>query len=288
MPTDPADLGPPARLLNSEVLQRPFQNVIFDFDGTLSLITEGWIDVMATLMVETLTSCAAEPPEGWRQVALELIIPRIGRPSLHQMEALVQAINKFGGSPLSSIGYLDEYHRRLFKRTNRRKEALANKEVLPCRLLVPGAMELLSDLTARGATLWLLSGTEVGRVKEEASLLGLTPFFTNRIFGPMSSSAPFTKRDVMLRIMHESGTHDFLNFGDGVVETICTKEFGATAVGVATLESSPGDWEDWKVARLSASGADILVADLRRGREVVAWLWRERNAFPGTEGDLSS
>ena len=36
--------------------REPPRHVLFDFDGTLSLIREGWINVMVPMMVETLAA----------------------------------------------------------------------------------------------------------------------------------------------------------------------------------------------------------------------------------------
>ena len=47
-------MTPPAEILNPHVRRGPFRAALFDFDGTLSLIREGWPRVMVGMMVETL------------------------------------------------------------------------------------------------------------------------------------------------------------------------------------------------------------------------------------------
>ncbi|MBP9902482.1 MAG: HAD family hydrolase, partial [Verrucomicrobia bacterium] len=42
-------------------------HVLFDFDGTLSIIREGWPDVMVQMFVEMLPALPGETPEARRQ-----------------------------------------------------------------------------------------------------------------------------------------------------------------------------------------------------------------------------
>ena len=52
-------------ILNSDLPRGRFRSVLFDFDGTLSLIREGWPQIMIPMMVEVLreTGTAETGPE---------------------------------------------------------------------------------------------------------------------------------------------------------------------------------------------------------------------------------
>jgi hypothetical protein len=50
-------------------------------------------------------------------------------------------------------------------------------------------------------------------------------------------------------------------FGDGFVEIEETKKVGGIAIGVASDEFNPGNWNEWKRNRLTQAGADLLIPD---------------------------
>ena len=51
-------LPPNVELVNPGVRRGPFRVALFDFDGTLSLIREGWPRVMVGLMLDHLRAAA--------------------------------------------------------------------------------------------------------------------------------------------------------------------------------------------------------------------------------------
>ena len=72
---------PPAELVNPAVRRGPFRAVLFDFDGTLSLIREGWPRVMVGMMVERLATMGlVREPEAVLRVHLDrLVMAQNGR-----------------------------------------------------------------------------------------------------------------------------------------------------------------------------------------------------------------
>ena len=78
--------GTQIELIRDVAPVEPPEHVLFDFDGTLSLIREGWIDVMATMMVEVLQATnTSESPERLREVVIEFILRLNGKQTIYQM-----------------------------------------------------------------------------------------------------------------------------------------------------------------------------------------------------------
>ncbi len=148
-----------------------------------------------------------------------------------------------------------------------RKEALRDGSKTADAFLVHNSIALLDDLRARGLILILASGTDEPFVKEEAALLGLTPYFQDRIYGAQDDHKAFSKKMVIERLIRENAIpgSELLAFGDGYVEIENTKEVGGLAVAVASDEANngSGNFDEWKRHRLKGVGADIVIPDFR-------------------------
>lgn len=259
-------------------LVSPPEHVLFDFDGTLSLIREGWPEVMAPLMVEVLQGTGTdEPPDTLHQLALDFIMELTGKQTIYQMIRLAEEVQNRGGKPQEPTEYKQMYHDRLMDRIRSRRDDLASQRVSPDEMLVPGSAALLQALDDTGVTLYLASGTDEQYVVEEAELLGLTPFFNEHIYGAVEDYKSFSKARVIQRILETNrveGTR-LVGFGDGFVEIQNVKEAGGTAVGVASDEAGRSGKPDvWKRDRLIGVGADMVIPDFRDYHQLVAYLWR--------------
>ncbi len=154
------------------------RHVLFDFDGTLSLIREGWPDIMIPLLVERLEETGtSESRESLTQSVRQFVMELNGKQTIYQMIRLAEEIAARGGTPLEPLAYKEEYHSRLMARIESRRESLRTGKSPPEDMLVPGSLELLSELQSRGLSLYLASGTDEKYVKEEVRLLGLDRYF---------------------------------------------------------------------------------------------------------------
>ena len=149
--------------------------VLFDFDGTLSLIRQGWPEVMVPMFVEMLPRQGDESEADLRRLAYDDIMRLNGKQTIFQMIQLAERIRERGGSPREPLWYKHEYLRRLDQRIGDRIEGLRSGRIRPDDLLVHGSRQLLELLSARGLTLYLASGTDEPFVKAEAELLGRGP-----------------------------------------------------------------------------------------------------------------
>ena len=242
-------------------------HVLFDFDGTLSLIREGWPEVMVPMFVELLPPLPGESAEERRRLCFDDIMRLNGKQTIYQMMQLAGRIRERGGQPLEPLAYKHEYLRRLDERIRARAEGIRNGALRREDFLVHAARPLLENLQRRGLALYLASGTDEVFVKQEAALLDVARYFGPRIYGAQDDYKTFSKKIVIDRLLREnqiSGDR-LLAFGDGYVEIQNTKEAGGLAVAVASDEAHNGSGriDEWKRQRLLGVGADVVIPDYR-------------------------
>ena len=248
-------------------------HVLFDFDGTLSLIRQGWPEVMIPMFMELLPRRAGETDAEVRQLMTDDIMRLNGKQTIYQMMQLAGRISERGGQPRDPLWYKHEYLRRLNELIRARTDGLQAGSIQPEAWLVHGSRPLLENLRRRGLALYLASGTDEVFVKLEAELLGLTEFFGPHIYGAQDDYKQFSKKMVIDRILrdHAISGEQLLSFGDGYVEIQNTKEAGGLAVAVASDEAHNGSGrvDEWKRQRLLGVGADVVIPDYRDGEALL-------------------
>ena len=266
---------------------RPFQLIrspriaILDFDGTLSLLRSGWVEIMVGMMIDVLRPLPGtnESDAELTEYVSDFVLNMTGRATVFQMEYFVNAAKERGGHPESPDYYTQEFLDALNQKAEQRIALLKAGKVAIDDLLVPGARTLLIDLQARGVQMTLASGTPVEIVRREAELLNIAHFFEGRIFGPEEDWRAFSKLNVMRDILANANADgaDLLGLGDGFVETENAKQLGGVAIGCATDETSrSGRIEDWKRTRLIKAGADVIVADYCNWHKLTELLFPNR------------
>jgi phosphoglycolate phosphatase len=242
-------------------------HVLFDFDGTLALIRQGWPEVMTPMFVEMLPALPGEGEEIRRQLCWNDIMRLNGKQTIYQMMQLAERIKERGGTPRDPLWYKHEYLRRLEEHIRSRLDGLRRGTLGADDLLVFGARPLLEILRDRRLPLYLASGTDEDCVKAEAELLDVTRYFGPHIYGALDDYKQFSKKMVIERIVRENRIpgEQLLSFGDGYVEIQNTKEARGLAVAVASDEAHNGSgrFDQWKRQRLLGVGADIVIPDFR-------------------------
>lgn len=249
---------------------------LFDFDGTLSLIRSGWMDVMVPMMVEILLDLRTGESETELRTAVEDFIWRLtGKQTMYQMIAFCEEISKRGGGPREPLEYKKMYLDRLDARIGHRLEELRQRQVSPDKYLVPGARAFVQSLRERGLELYLASGTDQPYMREEAELLDVARYFEGRVYGALDDYRSFSKKILIERLIAASQFQgsEFLGFGDGYVEIENIKEVGGVAVGVATAEPECRTVDEWKRARLAGVGADFIIPNFLCRGELLAALF---------------
>ncbi len=250
--------------------------VLFDFDGTLSVIRSGWVDVMVPMMVEILADLKSGESEQQLTAIVKEFVGRLtGKQTIYQMIELRDHVRRRGGNPGDPVEYKHMYLERLWEGIKDRVQELKDERCPPEKYLVPGSLPLLQALKDRGLKLYLASGTDEMYMKEEARLLGLNPYFDGGIYGALDDYKSFSKAILIQRIIKsaEAGGDQILGFGDGYVEIENVKQVGGVTVAVATDEPDCQQVDEWKRQRLINVGADYIVPNFSCHAELVARLF---------------
>ena len=249
------------------------RHVVFDFDGTISLIRDGWQNVMVPMMVECLQTetDTTETQEQLETLVVEFVDRLTGKQTIYQMIQLSEEIAKRGGTPKEPLAYKDEYNRRLLPVVEERIAGLTAGTLPADPLRVPMSLEFLRSLREMGISCYLASGTDIEFVKNEAGLLGVAEYFDSGIFGALREYQKFSKAMVIQKIITDSqiSGSELLIVGDGYVEIENAKAVGAIAVGVASVEGNIYNMNADKRERLIRAGADIIIPDFREGAQLL-------------------
>ena len=105
--------------------------VLFDFDGTLSLIRSGWVDVMVPMMVEILPDLKTGESEEQLTPMVEDFVWRLtGKETIYQMmEFADQRSKRAAARPLDPLEYKKMYLDRLWVKIDGRVEELRKGQV---------------------------------------------------------------------------------------------------------------------------------------------------------------
>ena len=251
---------------------------LFDFDGTLSLIREGWQQIMVPMFVDELAATqTGEPEDALTEVVREFVMELTGKQTIFQMMRLKDEVESRSGQARQPLEYKHEYHERLMQRIVSRREALRNGEATAEDWVVPGTFDLLDRLRSLGVRMILASGTDVNYVREEVELLRLDEYFGEDVYGALDDFEKFSKQQVIDSILENNSIpgERLVGFGDGYVEIQNVSESGGLAVAVATDESNrSGMCDEWKRSRLIEVGADIVVPDFQDAETLVNLIWK--------------
>ena len=245
-----------------------FQYAVLDFDGTISLIREGWQQIMIPYFIEELSKAPGAHEVSGEDLAYrvrEFVTLLTGKQTIYQCIHLAEQITAMGGKPEDPQLYKDEYQRRLLLHIDERIHGLETGSIDPETLTVPGTYAMLDMLLRHNVTPYLASGTDEVYVLREAQLLGVDKYFGDRMFGAQREYKTFSKKMVIDRILRENHLEGakLIGFGDGYVEIENVREVGGFAVGVASNESDRYGIDEWKRERLIRANANIIIPDYR-------------------------
>jgi phosphoglycolate phosphatase-like HAD superfamily hydrolase len=249
---------------------------VLDFDGTLSLLRAGWQGVMTDLMVEALQATPrAEAEAQLRARTVEPVFELAGRPTLIQMQWLVDQVRRRGGIPQTAEAYKHQYLVRLSEHIRHRSDVEAGRQP-PERFRVPGALEFVAELRARGVACYIASGTDETAVREEVALLGLAPLIAD-LRGARQDGSD-AKRVVIDRLVDKYclSPGELAVIGDGPAEIEYARAANALAIGVASTEDERPGMDARKRSLLIAAGADVIIPDFSQPAALLAYLFPAR------------
>lgn len=253
-------------------LSEPIRFALFDFDGTLSTIRQGWEDIMVPMMVEMICGGPCDDPAIRREVEA-YVDESTGIQTILQMEWLAQAVRLHGRvpHPLDAQEYKTIYNERLLQPVRERLDRLNRGLLGPEDLSIAGSIGWVRTLYERGLTLCLVSGTDEAYVRNEAAHLKIARYFEGGLFGALRTFQEYSKEKVIHRILKEHHLHGeaLMVVGDGPVEIRQARAVGAIAVGVASDEVRRRGWNERKRERLIRAGADLLIPDFEQADELL-------------------
>ncbi|MGD0005983.1 MAG: HAD family hydrolase [Anaerolineaceae bacterium] len=251
---------------------RSVHHVLFDFDGTLSVLRQGWEPVMETVMLEAI--CGGKTPS--EQLIAEVrnyIDLSTGKLTISQMQWLADKVRTFGMEkhPLSAAAYKKRYLQTLMVSVSVRLEALETGKASAGDYLILGSQEFIRGLAEKGVELYIASGSDHIDVVRETNALGISNYFQGGIYGALDVSELNGKERVIQHILddHHLAGNELLVVGDGPVEIIEGRQRGSITLGVASDEVVRSGWNEHKIERLTRAGADLLVADFAHSSELI-------------------
>jgi rfaE bifunctional protein kinase chain/domain len=275
-------------IVNPEVMLGLVKYAIFDHDGTISSLRQGWENIMEPVMMHSIFGLNYDSAgeEAYHRVlrrVKEYIDKSTGIETIQQMQALADMVREFGFVPedqiLEAKGYKDVYNTSLMERVELRLAKLVRGELEVSDYTIKGVILFLKQLRQHGIELYLASGTDTEDVVREAEVLGYAGLFEGRIYGSTGEVSKSTKRIVIETIIRENKLQgpELVCFGDGPVEIRESKRYGGTAVGVASDEVRRYGLNSTKRSRLIKAGADLVVPDFSQYELILRVLLGKEN-----------
>lgn len=262
---------------------------IFDHDGTISVMRQGWEAVMERTMVAAIaghryTDLSGREIDRIRGASLDFISATTGIQTIEQMHQLTEMIASFGYVEREQIltpqEYKAIYNVDLLKMVNSRIAEFKAGRLEVEDLVMKGSVEFLHYLYDRGVKLYLASGTDQADVEREAALLGYASLFEGRIFASVGRVDADPKKVVIADILSsiDIPPSRCAIFGDGPVEMREGRRQGLLSVGVLSDEVRRYGVNRTKRSRLILGGATVLIPDFSYRSELISLLgWEERH-----------
>jgi len=246
---------------------------IFDHDGTISTLREGWEGIMNPMMIKAILGKNYKEADDalYHKVearVADYIDKTTGIQTLVQMQGLIALVKEFGCVPeeeiLDIFGYKKIYNDELLLMVKEREKKLMRGELSLEDFTVKNAVPFLTRLYQAGVKLYLASGTDEEDVKSEAKALGYEYLFEGRIYGAVGDINKEAKKIVLDRILDSIGSAEsgqIITFGDGPVEIRETHKRNGITVGLASNEQRRYGLNAHKRTRLIKAGADVIISD---------------------------
>jgi rfaE bifunctional protein kinase chain/domain len=275
--------GSEIELICGPLPDRQIRHAIFDHDGTISTLREGWEKIMEPMMIKSILGVQSETTDEKvrnrvKERVREFIERTTGIQTIAQMAGLVELVHEFGivpkGQIQSAASYKSIYNEELMALVRLRLAKLDRGELEVSDFTLKGAVPFLRAVRDAGIRLYLASGTDEDDVKNEAERLGYAELFNGGIFGSVGVIEKDAKKMVIERILNEvDGAFDqLIAFGDGPVEMREARRRGALAIGVASDELRRFGLNAEKRSRLIWAGAEAVLPDFSQWQKLFGLL----------------
>jgi sugar/nucleoside kinase (ribokinase family)/phosphoglycolate phosphatase-like HAD superfamily hydrolase len=265
--------GTEIEIIVPRMQRRKITHAIFDHDGTVSTLRQGWETVMEPMMIKAILGphyATADETMYARVVrrVREYVDKTTGIQTLVQMQGLVKLVREFRLVPeveiLDEFGYKRIYDAALMDLVRDRLCKLERRELDVADFMLKKALQFLQRLRDAGVQLYLASGTDERDVIAEVVAMGYAWLFEGRVYGAVGDVTKEAKQIVLDRILNDIGAANVaqvVTFGDGPVEIRETRKRGGLTVGIASDEVRRYGLNAGKRSRLIRAGADVIVPD---------------------------
>jgi rfaE bifunctional protein kinase chain/domain len=273
--------GTEIELINKWSSELTIEHAIFDHDGTISTLRQGWELIMAPVMMRSILGKKYETADDslFRSIkhrVEEFIDKTTGIQTLAQMQGLADMVREFGIVPESEIldshGYKKIFNDELLEMVKQRELKFRKGELSIEDLTIKNVIPFLERLHDAGIKLYLASGTDMEDVKNEANALGYAHLFEGRIFGSVGDINKEAKKmvlDQILDLIGKTSSGRIITFGDGPVEIRETRKRNGLTVGVASDEIRRYGLNEHKRTRLVKAGADLIIPDFSQNEQLL-------------------
>lgn len=242
----------------------PVRVALFDFDGTLSTLRQGWEQVMEPLMLEILAG-PTNIDDDLVKMVRSYIDQSTGIQTSEQMRWLTGKARELGRNPEAPADpwqCKDIYIERLHHHIRSRRQQLEQKAVPADTYLIAGSLELLDWLKHNHVAMYLASGSDEADIIDEAELLGIRHFF-EIIAGAKPFDNSCAKEKVIRELLEtqQVPAGELVVIGDGPVEIQIGRQIGARTLGLASDEKNRRGFDPRKHERLIKAGAERIIGD---------------------------
>ena len=263
---------------------------IFDLDGTISSLREGWEVVMRESMLEfiagpTYLTLHVDELRLLNEKIEILIKKTTGVQTIIQMVEMCHLITDFGyvkaEDMLTPQEYKELYANKIRAVVKRKIGRFSSGALQLEDFTMKGALPFVQNLRDKGVTVYLASGTDQTDVLHELEQFGYSHLFNGGIFGSVGDTKNDPKKLVMQtirkRILKEGGVlerGDCVVFGDGPVEIREGRNQDFVTIGLVSDEKQRYGLNLAKRERLILAGADFLIPDYSWAAElhtVLGW-----------------
>lgn len=276
--------GTKIEICNRDIIgqTKGIKHVVFDHDGTLSLLRKGWEEIMKNVMIQSISGNKKldnRLSEKIEKRVSEFIELSTGLQTILQMDKLVDLVREFKQVPESYIrdkfGYKSIYLESLMKSVDERLRNISSGKVGRDQYQISGSIDFLTQLRKYGIQLHLASGTDKQNVLDEAEIMGYADLFEGRIYGSLDDISKYSKKMLIESIIQANDlkNYEFAVVGDGPVEIREGKKKSGITIGVASDEKKGHGIDPDKRRKLIKAGADVIIPDYSEYQALVTFLF---------------
>jgi rfaE bifunctional protein kinase chain/domain len=260
------------------------KHAVFDHDGTISTLRQGWEAIMEPVMIKAILGdqYATADEKLYHRVrsrVRDFIDKSTGIETIIQMVGLIEMVQEFGVVPkdkiLDKFGYKKIYNDALMIMVNDRIARFNNGELDINDYTVKNSVSFLRFLKSKGVRLYLASGTDLDDVINEAKVLGYADLFDGGIYGSVGDSNKMSKKMVIEKIITTNNLRgsELIVTGDGPVEMRESIKRDGLALGIASDEVRRHGMNLEKRTRLIKAGAQIIIPDFSQFEQITKLLF---------------